>query len=182
MKPLIEIGQFGKTHGIAGEINAMIDFPELDLGALHCICMDIDGLQVPFFIESVRPKGADLKLVKIDGYDSQDAVRQFVNKTIYAEADDPAMAAINAPGSDEPDADGMYASDLIGYRAVTADGTELGEITDFDDNTANVLFIITRPDDSKLYVPVADEMIAGIDTDTRTITLDLPDGLITLNK
>lgn len=182
MKPLIEIGQFGKTHGIAGEINAMIDFPELDLAELRCIFMDVDGLRVPFFIESVRPKGTEIKLVKIEGYDSQDKVRQFVNKTIYAEADEPAISALDTDTSDDPESDGLYASDLIGYRAVTPEGSLLGEITDFDDNTANVLLIITRPDKSNLFVPVADEIIAAIDTDTRTITLDLPDGLINLNK
>lgn len=61
------------------------------------------------------------------------------------------------------------------------DGTELGEITDLETSTANTLFILRTPDDRTLYLPVAEEFIVAIDTDNKTITMQLPEGLINLN-
>ena len=86
------------------------------------------------------------------------------------------MLKVDLPAADA-DADGMYASDLLGYDVVE-NRKMLGKIESVDDTTANYLFIIRTPDGKEVMVPVADEFIAGIDTDTRTISLDLPEGLL----
>lgn len=165
---LIEIGRFNKPHGVNGEISASAD---VDISQLSCIIVNMDGIDVPFFVNSVRTKGPDTVLLKIDGYDSEPQVKIFVNKDIYALASEVEIER------DEDD-DGFYASDFIGFTAVENDGTTLGEITDIDDNTENVLFIIRRIDsDRPLFIPVVPELIEAIDTAAGTITFILPEGL-----
>lgn len=44
---IIEIGKFGKPHGINGEISAFID-DDVDIEAIDRIVMDVDGIYVPF--------------------------------------------------------------------------------------------------------------------------------------
>lgn len=171
---LVEIGKFNKPHGINGEISLTL-FDNADPDRLECVVVDIDGINVPFFIESLRPKTAETVLVKIDGIDSEDATRQLVNKTAYILDDDDALL------DDENDGEGMYASSLIGYNVIDADtGNPLGEITDIEDSTANALFIVKRQDGSTLYIPIADELIEGIDTETRIVRVTLPEGLLSL--
>lgn len=168
---LIEIGRFGKPHGVGGEIAASVD---VDVEQLSCIVVNMDGIDVPFFIISARSKGRDTVLLKIDGYESEPEVKIFVNKDIYALASE----VEEVDGVDDEDGDGFYASDFIGFTALEDDGTHLGEITDIDDNTENVLFIIDRPDNAKpLYIPVAPELIEAIDPQAATITFNLPEGL-----
>ena len=54
---LTSIGTFFKPHGIKGEISATLDY-DIDPSELRCIVLEIDGIIVPFFVDSRRPKGA----------------------------------------------------------------------------------------------------------------------------
>ena len=63
---LIEIGRFAKPHGINGELTATIDYEGLETTELKCIFCEIDGIPVPFFVESERQKGVSV-LLTIDG-------------------------------------------------------------------------------------------------------------------
>lgn len=165
---------FGKPHGVNGEISATFD-AGVDISATDCVVVDIDGIYVPFFIEFVRPKGRDTFLLTIDGIDDEIMARGLVNHRIYLRESQ--RRAILAKDDEDPDC--LYAADLIGYEMLSEAGDDLGRISDIDDSTANVLFIVSRSDGKPdLLVPVADEFITGIDTEHSTVTVDLPDGLI----
>ncbi|MDE6225016.1 MAG: hypothetical protein K2M25_02640, partial [Muribaculaceae bacterium] len=61
--------------------------------------------------------------------------------------------------------------------SITEDDTPLGIIEDVDDSTANVLLIVKTTDGSTIYVPLADELINALDTDSKTVDVTLPDGI-----
>lgn len=168
---IIEIGRLNQPHGIKGEINALV-YDGVDVGSLSCIVLDIDGINVPFFINGVRKRGSQSYLLTIDGIENEQKAASISNKTLYALRKD-------ADGFDDnSDGDGFYAEDLIGYEAATVDGTFSGTITDVDDTTENVLFIVTGSDGAEYMIPVADEFITDIDTGSRRIIFDLPEGLV----
>ena len=172
-------GVFGKPHGVNGEISATFDYG-VDPGATDCAIVDIDGIYVPFFIEGIRRKGRDSFLLTIDGIDSEVDAKLLVNRQIFMRAAHrDAVMARDAEDS-EDDADGLYATDLVGFTMkLDPDGSVLGKIAGIDDATANVLFIVERADGGgDLLIPVADEFITDIDTEQSEITVDLPDGLI----
>ena len=81
---LIAIGHYNKAHGVAGEISATIDVDFEVLRALSCLVSDIDGIFVPFFVNSVRPKNSDTVLLTIDGIDTEMEAARLVNHDIYA--------------------------------------------------------------------------------------------------
>lgn len=167
---ITEIGRFNQPHGIKGEINAIIsDGVELD--DLSCIVLDIDGIFVPFFISGVRQRGAQSYLVTVDGIDNERKAMSIANKTIYALSEEVAEEDID-------DEDGFYAEDFIGFGISTDDGALNGTITDVDDSTENVLFIVTADNGKTHLIPVAEELITEIDTDARHITVELPSGLL----
>jgi len=173
MKPrLFPVGKILKPHGINGEVAATVS-DRVDFDRLHCVFLQIDGLFVPFFIEGIRRRGTEALLLTIDGIGDESAAREISQKEIYLLHDDPA-----APQPDS-DADGFYADDLIGFTVTTDEsGDKIGVITGIDDTTANVLFIIDRPDGTETLIPVTDDFITDIDTAARTIAMTLPDGLI----
>ncbi|MDE6643560.1 MAG: ribosome maturation factor RimM [Muribaculaceae bacterium] len=166
---LSEVGRFARPHGINGEITASLDY-ELSPDDLRCVIVEIDGIFVPFFVNSFRPKGHENYLLTIDGIESDNEAKLLSNKTIYALTNE-------LPESFEnEDSDGIYASDLIGWT-ITEDENPLGVIEDVDDSTANVLLIVKTIDGATIYVPLADELINAIDSDTNTVDVTLPDGI-----
>ena len=132
---------------------------------------------MPFYPESVRPKGHFTSLVKLDGIDSEAEARQFVNKEIYARISD----VEEFVGDDVDDEEGAYADDLVGYELVSLpENIIVGEITEVDCSTANVLFIVDA-DGERVYVPASPDLIDEIDTEKRSVYMTLPDGLLELN-
>lgn len=171
---ITEAGVFNKPHGIKGEISATLDF-DIDLAQVRCIVMEVDGIFVPFFISSVRPKTSETYLVTIDGIDSEQKARTLTGKAFYVlDSDIP-------EDDDADDEEGFYIADLVGYTLVDSEAGTVGEITDYNDTTSNLLLIVTTPEGSEVYVPVADEYIDEINPDTNIIYTTLPSGIIDLN-
>lgn len=169
------IGAFRKTHALGGELNAEFEIDPEDLAPETALIVDIDGIFVPFFADGIRRKGASTRLIHLHGVDSVDDAKPFVNKTIYILKED--------MPDDFEDADGQYADDLVGYTILDLDQRPIGVIKDLDTSTENTLFIVDlSPDGSRTaFVPVTDEWISNIDDVEKTISMDLPEGLIDLN-
>lgn len=172
---ITEAGKFNKPHGIKGEISVTVD-ADIALDEIKCVIIPVDGIYVPFFIESVRTKTADTFLVTIDGADSEGKAQYFTNRTFYILNSDLPETEI------DDDDDGFYASDLIGYTIVDDTNRTIGTVNDINDTTQNVLFVVTATDGSELFVPVADEFIIGIDVEAKTISMQLPEGILNLNS
>lgn len=173
---LTEIGHFGKPHGINGELNAYVD-ADIDADALKRIVLLIDGIYVPFFIGTIRQKRADTFIVALDDIGNEHEASELTNHHIFVLKADGVLTDDDA----DADQDGLYASDLVGYT-VTDDSTghTIGTVEDIDDSTDNVLFIVGTPDGTTVYLPVADEFITDIDTDSHTLSMSLPDGILDL--
>lgn len=169
---LTDIGEIVKTHGIKGELNAVID-NGIDIAQLRCIVLEVDGIFVPFFINSFRPKGNEAVLLTIDGVDSDTEASKLCGLTIYALIDE-------LPDYNGNDDEGFYLADLIGYKLNDSDGTNVGKITGYDDSTSNTLLIVESNTGSIHYVPMADDLIVEFNPETSSITLNLPSGLFEL--
>ena len=66
---------------------------------------------------------------------------------------------------------------LIGYSMIDQDGAKIGEITDVDFSTENALFVMER-DGQNFYIPITDDFIVEIREDSKTLVMDLPQGMI----
>jgi len=170
---LVLIGTFFKPHGIKGELSASFDF-ELDPSELRCIILEVEGIFVPFFIETARRRGSSSCLIKLDGVDSEKAAALFSNHDIYAIADELPKGL-----SDEMEG-GFYLYDLIGFKLQDDENT-IGVIEGIDDSTANILLQVRDNNGSIIFVPFADDFIIEINTDSKALLMSLPNGLIDLN-
>lgn len=164
------VGRIIKTHGIKGELNAEW-LADVEPAELRCLIFDIDGIFVPFFLSSSRPRGTESYLLTFDGIDDERKAASLTGHDIYALRDElPEQQA----------RDGFYADDLIGFATI-ANGKPLGTIEAYDDSTANVLFIVRRADGRQTYIPAAAEFIDSIDGEARTIAMTLPQEILTIN-
>ena len=171
---IVEIGKFQKTHALRGELNAILDIDGDYAADGHPLIVEVDGIFVPFYAESVRPKGSESYLIKLKDVDTQEKAREFVNKAVYG------LRADLMEYYDDPDME--VTADFVDFRIVDSNFGEIGRITDIDDSTANVLFVVETPEGETIYVPVAEEFINAVDDERQVIETTLPDGLVTLNK
>lgn len=171
-KEIRPIGHIVKPHGINGEVAATIDC-NIDLADLRCIVLKIDGINVPFFLSSVRPRGSEAMLLTVDGIADERQANEICNLDIYALASD-------LRHDDDSDDDGFYISDLVGFTLKNSDGTTVGIIDDFDDSTANILLLVKNDREVTNYIPMAENLISDFDPENKTITLNLPAGILDL--
>ena len=69
---------------------------------------------------------------------------------------------------------------LIGFKVIDeATGNIVGTIQAVDDSTINVLFTIATPQ-GEVLLPASDDLICAFDRQAQTITMTIPDGLLSL--
>ncbi|MDE7160562.1 MAG: ribosome maturation factor RimM [Muribaculaceae bacterium] len=173
---IIEIGKFQKTHALKGELNTLLDVDPEYLTDGHPAIVDVDGIYVPFYADSVRPKGTFSYLVKLQGIDTEEEAREFVNHKIYGLREE-----VKRYLAEEDEEIALF-DELIGLTAIDEHQGVIGEITYIDDSTDNPLFHIETPEGDTVYVPVHDDFITAVSPEEGEIRFNLPDGLIDINK
>ena len=180
---LLRVARVLKSNGTEGEI--LIGFREIspeDLNQKEPVFITFDGLPVPFFIESFSRKGTNRALAHLTGVKNLQDAEELVGKDIFAKPD-----GINV-GKDifaKPDGineyegsdDGLTVDDLIGWTLLDADNKSLGEITDYEDIPGNTcLYVETK--DGQVMIPLHEDLILSVDEDSKTISVNVPEGLI----
>ena len=173
---ITSVGKLLKTHALKGEMNLMLDIDPGYLEEGNPAILDIDGIYVPFYAESLRTKGSFSFLVKFEGIDSEIEAKKLVNKTVYALRE--RLKEYMLENFDEEYA--LY-DDLVGWTIEDDAAGVIGKVVDIDTNTENELFIVESPDGNTVYIPLAEDFIEKMDEDTKTIRMSLPDGLLDLN-
>ena len=162
-----KIGRIGKPHGVKGEVNLMFTDDVFDRVDAEYLVLMVDGILVPFFMEEYRFRGDETALVKFCDIDTQDRARELTGCDVYF----PHCLA------DHSEDDLSWAA-IIGFHIVD-NGTQqtIGAITEVDDSTENVLFVVDAHNE-ELLIPASEELITGVDYDSRTIQMNIPEGLI----
>lgn len=175
---LKSLGQFQRTHGLKGELNALFEIDPEFLEDGYPIILDIDGIFVPFYADSVRPKGATTDLIKLNGVDSEEEARTFVNKTIYGLRDDIA----DFTGEDPDSVFDPYS--LRDFSVIDASLGMIGRVVEVDDSTANILLVVAdaQTGGNRIQIPMVEAFVKAIDYDNGRIEVDVPEELINLNS
>ena len=173
---LISIGHITKLHGLHGEMQAAItDTVFDDVKECPYFVLDMDGIFVPFFIQNYRFRSSETMLLTLEDIDSQAKAEPFCGKELYFD-----RRCFTAEEAEQYDADTEEEAGYIGYQIIDQHLGPLGEITDIDDQTANVLFIVDH-DGEELMIPAADDLVVEIDDEAQTILMDLPQGLVDMS-
>lgn len=166
---VFRIGRLGKVHGVGGEL--MFNFTDdiFDRNDADFLFVEIDGIVVPFFIEEYRFRSDDLAIIKFEGVDTAEEARPLVNCYVFF------------PKSQTTDDEGMSLSQLTGFHVIDASTQhDVGAVTSVDTSTANTLIEVETADGERRLIPLAEELIAGFDSQQQHITLHIPEGLLEL--
>ena len=165
-----KIGRIGKPHGIDGEVSFHFDDDIFDRTDADYLILDIDGILVPFFMDEYRFKTDETALIRFTDIDTQERARDLTGCEVYFPCE-----------HSESEAGSLSWAAIVGFHVIdAANGTPVGEITGVDDSTINTLFDLRTPGGDDILIPASDELITSIDTEGRTITMQLPDGLLNI--
>ena len=161
-----KIGTLTRTHGIGGELSMNFTDDVWDRADADYVFLEVDGIQVPFFLEGWRFRSDSVALLKFQDIDSSEDANEYVGADVYFPHD----------LTPEPDEDDEYTwKHFTGWQVVDSVCGALGKIEYVEDSTANTIFCI----EGKL-VPATEDFIERIDAKERTIYMNLPDGLLDL--
>lgn len=165
----VEIGIIQRTHGVVGEFQVIWnnDF-YLEDQNLESVFIEFDGIPVPFFIVSIRSKGDEKALVKLDDVEDVNVADELVGRKLLLPADE------------IEENDDLLLSNLIGYTMVSDQKLLIGSIVDYQEYQSNSVFTVLHQSGKEVMIPVADDLIVEVNTEQRTITMVIPDGLIDL--
>ncbi|MGW2187884.1 ribosome maturation factor RimM [Streptomyces sp. NPDC001719] len=163
------VGRIGRAHGIKGEVTVEVrtDDPELRLGPGAVLATDPAGVG-PLTIETGRVHSGRL-LLRFAGVKDRTGAEALRNTLLIAEVD---------PEETPEDPEEFYDHQLIDLDVVTADGIEIGRITEIAHLPSQDLFIVERPDGGEVMIPFVSEIVTEIDLDAQRAVVDPPRGLI----
>ncbi|MCD8208198.1 MAG: hypothetical protein LUD72_09710 [Bacteroidales bacterium] len=193
-KDLVPIAHVTKSNGADGEVVfSMKDLDPDGLEHTEPVFIVFDGSPVPFFIESLTPRGNRKALVRLQGVSSMEDVGEIVGKDVFAEA--------SSLPQNEDEEDGAF---LVGWtlydctEIASPEGTsvetksakrsrkkkislnncrEIGEITDFIDIPNNPCIEVSTKNGAVL-LPLHEDLIVSINEASRSIVMSVPSGLI----
>ena len=154
---MLPIGKVLKSDGTDGGI--LLGLSELgleDIDLKEPVFIAFDGLEVPFFIEELVPKGLSKAIVKFDGVDSFQDSEELVGREVFMDAE--------FENEDEEDFTGWTVLDK---------GHFVGEITGMEPIPGNLCVYI-----GDLLVPLHEDFIISCDSEKQILNLDIPEGLV----
>ncbi len=167
-----KIGSLTRTHGVRGEVAFQFTDDVWDRVEADYLFLRLDGLLVPFFLEEWRFRSDDVALLKFEDIDSADDARRIVGTEVYFPKD------LTPEDLDEEELEWQH---FTGFE-VWQDDSLLGTVTSVLDQTANVLLVVTAPDDRELLIPAHEDFILEADHRQRRLLVSVPEELLNLNS
>ena len=149
------VKSFGTDGGLL--LSSNVDLDTLDFqGPVFIV---FDGLQVPFFILDYQPRG-NRAVVHLSDVNNLEDAEEMVGRTIYADVE----------MEDEQELD------FTGW-AILDHGRAIGICTGLEPIPGNPCLYVKLDDGSEPLIPLHEDFVASVDEASRTLSLELPDGL-----
>jgi len=152
---MLPVAKILKSNGVDGDLLVSSAYALEDLDPKEPVFIIFDGLQVPFFIQSLKPKGGKY-ILHLNDIDTLEDADEVAGRDILLDLED--------DGSDDLDFTGWTIQDR---------GRTIGECTGMEPIPGNPCLYI-----GETLVPLHEDLILSIDEHTRTLDLNLPEGLI----
>lgn len=169
-KDCFYLGKLVKKYSFKGELLAKLDTDDPELYEnLDAIFVDLRGNLVPFFVERSQLHKSDLLRLKFEEVDTEADADALLKSDLYL----PLELLPKLEGNK------FYFHEIIGFTITDKSFGDVGTITGVNDTTAQALFEIDR-DGIEILIPMNDEFIVEVNRETKTIVVDVPEGLIDL--
>jgi 16S rRNA processing protein RimM len=165
---IFPIGKINKPHGINGEMSFTFTTDIFDTENADFFIFEIEGIFVPFYIESYRFRTETTALLKLEDIELEEQAREFNGLIIYL------PTKFYGKVKEEE----VTMDYFIGFKLIDQTQSEIGTIIDIDQSTENVLFVVENADSSELLIPANNDFILEIAHEKKSIFIKIPEGLL----
>ena len=169
MTDYVHIGKIVAPHGVAGQI-----ILEHALGKpIHFKGIDAlfveknEGSFIPYFIQSASAKTDTISHLQLEGINSREATAMLLGKKVWLPQDEFQKLV-----------DKQSPLALLGYTVVEA-GNPIGIIQEVIEQPHQLMVTILYQG-QEAYIPLHEESLKAVNHKAKTISVELPDGLLDL--
>jgi len=120
---------------------------------------------LPYFVENIRKKGDDELYLKLEGINSKEEVSKYIRRDVWMREEEVhTHTQKNNPIG------------WVGYR-ILDQGRDLGSIIEIIEQPHQILCRL-EIDSKEVLIPINEQTLEKIDHKSRTLVLNLPDGLL----
>ncbi|HEY8618815.1 MAG TPA: ribosome maturation factor RimM [Dermatophilaceae bacterium] len=167
----VVVARIGKAHGLRGEVTVQVLTGAADErfvpGATFATDPSAAG---PLVLRSARDHNGIL-LLGFEHTDDRTGAEALRGIKLLAN-----------PLEDHGDDDTWYERDLVGLKAVTIAGDEVGEVIALQPRAAQDLLVLRLTDGREVLVPFVTAIVPEVDIEGGRVVLDPPAGLLDLDE
>ncbi|MEA1868125.1 MAG: ribosome maturation factor RimM [Thermodesulfobacteriota bacterium] len=165
------LGKIVKTHGIYGEVQ-VYSYSDVEyfLDYKNIFVQGKYGDKMPQRVIKARVKKGQSVILALEGVIDRTQAEFFVGKDIFL---DRAKLSPLAEGE-------YYRHEIEGLSVVSAEGEELGILSDVLATDAHDVYVV-KGDKGEILVPAVEQMVKKIDLKKGVMVVDLPPGLVEVN-
>ena len=167
MEERIRIGRIVAVHGVDGTLLVQHNLGKASpLRDVRGLFLELaPGSLIPYFPLEGKTRSDSETLLRLEGVDTPEKARTLLRKAVWLpEPDFRRLASRSAPIT------------LLGYR-VLASGRDLGPVQEVIEQPHQLLFRLDV-EGREVLLPVHEGTLRRIDNRTRTVEMELPDGLL----
>lgn len=163
------IGVLAKLHGYKGEYVLVSDFNlDNDITNWESVFLEIDGLLVPFFIDSVKITSDTCAFIAFTDINSSEQAKEFLSCWVYQ------LKTITNVKEEDVDL-----TLLSGYKVIDKKAGVIGKIEQVLDYNQNFLFQVLHGKRT-ILIPINEEIIVKVNHQKKEVIIAAPEGLLDL--
>ena len=154
---MLQIAKILKSNGTDGGL--LIGVRDIEVGQIDLqepVFIEFDGLPVPFFIQDLQQRGTSKAIIHLNDITSLADAEEVVGRGLFIEGE----------WEEEEELD------FTGWTLLNR-GERVGTVTGMEPIPGNLCLYV-----GDALVPLHEDLILSADPATRTLDLDLPEGLI----
>ena len=164
-----EIGYISKTRGLKGEVQVSFSFDEPEKLKIKSVFIEINNKLVPFFVDTYKIPMPQVGYFTFEDIDHIDKAQNITKRKIFLP---------NRLKPKRKKEEFLY-TDLIGFTADDLQNGNLGEITEVREYPQQFLATVNYKE-KEVLIPLNEAFIIKLDIELKTISFDLPEGLLDL--
>lgn len=168
---LSRIGKIVKTFGTKGEVIFSLENTKPEwLRKTESVFIRFGGNLVPFFISDSSPRPNNQAVVKFDDIDSVEEAAELSGGEILVPSAILPKKKVR----------GLEKNEVFDFKVIDQDKGLIGFVTGILDLSEQSLLQVTS-DNKEILIPVTEVFITKIDKKSKSIYINVPEGLIDLN-
>ena len=164
-----EIGYISKTRGLKGEVQVSFSFDEPEKLKIKSVFIEINNKLVPFFVDTYKIPMPQVGYFTFEDIDHIDKAQNITKRKIFLP---------NRLKPKRKKEEFLY-TDLVGFAADDLQNGNLGVITEVREYPQQFLATVNYKE-KEVLIPLNEAFITKLDIESKTISFNLPEGLLDL--